>query len=44
MNKEVFIEQLSKRITYSKEECLKINDILEDNLKEKIKHPFKSLN
>lgn len=31
MNKELFIDALSERTTYSKEKCLKINNILEDN-------------
>lgn len=31
MNKTAFINELSKKILYSKEDCLLINNILEDN-------------
>ena len=31
MNKEMFINELTKRLNYSKEKCIKINEVLEDN-------------
>ncbi len=31
MNKKEFIDELSKRLSYPKEKCIMINDILESN-------------